>query len=81
MVFGAPLYRTKRWAIAADVDGTWRLLGRWCWPGYCLLNAMSDAPAIPTFRSRKDARAAKARLTSYRSEARVVPIDMVLFSR
>ena len=60
------------WALHVHDVG---LLGTYCWPATVAWGRNKAWRGKPiTFRSRKDARRAKKRLTSYRSEAKVVKV-------
>lgn len=64
----------RRWAIAAPICGQLRLLGKACWP-----SGMFDD--MPIFASRREAREAKQRLTSYCKTARVVAVTVTIEAR
>lgn len=70
------MHGESRWALAVKFDGDWRLLGRRCWP-----DLTPTELRIRTFPTRSSARIAKKSLTSYRDEARVVPVTVVYHSR
>lgn len=68
-----PQYET-RWALESRFAFGWSLLGRFCWP-----DATADEQQTRTFRTRKLARAAQRKMTSYRAESRVVKVEVVIF--
>ncbi len=76
---GVTVYATEtRWALAVNFGepgGTadWLLVGRFCWPG-----GARDDQNVRTFRTRKLAREAMRKLTSYSAEVRPVKVKVAI---
>ena len=67
-----PKHIEYRWAILVKWQGEASLAGRGCWTGSIL--SRSDAPLIPTFTTRDDARLYVRDMTSFRKCAKPIRV-------